>query len=165
MVGANGVVAFGIARTIAPQVAKVIMLGRDLEKLERSANTLRRANKDTEIVTTTSYDTLREADLMFTATSDPNPVIFPQHVKPGAWIFDEGRPADVDISVEAIPGVRVIPGGVVRPPGAMTSNIDLQFGEGAVPACLAETLIIAATGEHHRKSLGHRPSPRTSISS
>jgi predicted amino acid dehydrogenase len=42
----------------------------------------------------------------------------------------------------------------VRPPGGMTSNIDLQFGEGAVPACLAETLIIAATGEHQRKSLG-----------
>lgn len=154
VVGANGVVAFGIARTIAPQVAKIIMLGRDIEKLDRSANTLRRANKDTEIITTTSYDTLREADLIFTATSDPNPVIFPQHVKPGAWIFDEGRPADVDVSVESIPGVRVIPGGVVRPPGSMTTSIDLQFGEGAVPACLAETLIIAATGEHHRKSLG-----------
>ena len=53
-----------------------------------------------------------------------------------------------------IPGVRVIPGGVVVPPGQMTSRIDLQFGEGAVPACLAETLILAATGEHDRKSLG-----------
>lgn len=154
IVGANGVVAFGIARTIAPQVGKVIMIGRDLERLERSAATLRRASKDTEIVTTTSYDTLKEADLIFTATSDPNPVIFPQHVKSGAWIFDEGRPADVDESVAAIPGVRVIPGGVVRPPGGMTSNIDLQFGDGQVPACLAETLIIAATGEHWRKSLG-----------
>jgi len=154
VVGANGVVAFGIARTIAPQVGKVIMVGRDLERLDRSAATLRRASKDTEIVTTTSYDTLKEADLIFTATSDPNPVIFPQHVKSGAWIFDEGRPADVDESVAAIPGVRVIPGGVVRPPGGMTSNIDLQFGEGQVPACLAETLIIAATGEHWRKSLG-----------
>mgnify|MGYP003335431759 CR=1 FL=1 len=156
VVGANGVVAFGIARTIAPQVARLIMIGRDAERLERSATTLRRAMKDTEIVTTTSYDTLKEADLIFTATSDPNPVIFPQHVKPGAWIFDEGRPADVDESVQAIPGVRVIPGGVVRPPGGMTSNIDLQFGEGQVPACLAETLIIAATGEHHRKSLGQQ---------
>ncbi|ACO45937.2 glycerol-3-phosphate acyltransferase [Deinococcus deserti] len=154
IVGANGVVAFGIARTIAPQVGRLIMIGRDMERLERSAATLRRANKDTEIVTTTSYDTLNEADLIFTATSDPNPVIFPQHVKPGAWIFDEGRPADVDQSVEKVPGVRIIPGGVVRPPGGMTSNIDLQFGEGAVPACLAETLIIAATGEHNRKSLG-----------
>ncbi|WP_189010010.1 glycerol-3-phosphate acyltransferase [Deinococcus malanensis] len=154
IVGANGVVAFGIARTIAPQVGRLIMIGRDMERLERSAATLRRANKDTEIVTTTSYDTLKEADLIFSATSDPNPVIFPQHVKPGAWIFDEGRPADVDESVEKVPGVRIIPGGVVRPPGGMTSNIDLQFGEGAVPACLAETLIIAATGEHDRKSLG-----------
>ena len=112
--------------------------------------------KDTEIITTTSYDGLREAALIFTATSDPNPVIFPQHVQPGAWIFDEGRPADVDESVRTVPGVRIIPGGVVRPPGGMTSHIDLQFGEGAVPACLAETLIIAATGEHGRKSLGQQ---------
>lgn len=156
IVGANGVVAFGIARTIAPQVGKVIMIGRDMEKLERSANTLRRANPNTEIVTTTSYDTLNQADLIFSATSDPNPVIFPQHVKPGAWIFDEGRPADVDESVREVPGVRIIPGGLVRPPGSMTTNIDLQFGEGNVPACLAETLIIAATGEHDRKSLGQQ---------
>ncbi len=154
VVGANGVVAFGIARTIAPQVRKVIMVGRDMERLERSASTLRRANKDTEIVTTTEYAALREADLIFTATSDPNPVIFPQHVKEGTWIFDEGRPADVDESVAQVPGVRIIPGGVVRPPGGMTSSVDLHFGEGAVPACLAETLIITATGEHHRKSLG-----------
>ena len=154
VVGANGVVAFGIARTIAPQVSKVIMVGRDLERLERSAATLRRVNKSTEIVTTTDYAALKEADLIFTATSDPNPVIFPEHVKPGTWIFDEGRPADVAESVALVPGVRVIPGGVVRPPGGMTSSVDLHFGEGAVPACLAETLIITATGEHQRKSLG-----------
>jgi predicted amino acid dehydrogenase len=154
VVGANGVVAFGIARTIAPQVARVIMVGRDLERLERSASTLRRANPGTEIVTTTDYASLREASLIFTATSDPAPVIFPQHVQEGAWIFDEGRPADVDESVKDVPGVRVIPGGVVRPPGNMTTQVNLHFGEGAVPACLAETLIIAATGEYDRKSLG-----------
>ena len=154
VVGANGVVAFGIARTIAPSVRKIIMIGRDPERLERSANTLRRANPEREIVTSTDYADLREAELIFTATSDPDPVIFPQHVSPGTWIFDEGRPADVDVSVASVPGVRIIPGGVVRPPGGMTSSVDLHFGEGAVPACLAETLIITATGEHHRKSLG-----------
>lgn len=154
VVGANGVVAFGIARTIAPVVGRIIMVGRDAERLERSAATLRRANPGTEIVTTTSYDTLREASLIFTATSDPDPVIFPQHVQEGTWIFDEGRPADVDESVLRVPGVRVIPGGVVRPPGKLTTQVNLHFGEGAVPACLAETLIIAATGEYERKSLG-----------
>jgi len=154
VVGANGVVAFGIARTIAPQVKKLIMVGRDLERLERSAAALRRAAPETEIITTLSYDALRGAELIFSATSDPAPVIFPQHVSEGTWIFDEGRPADVDASVALIPGVRVIPGGVVRPPGSMTSRLDLRFGEGAVPACLAETLIIAATGEYSRQSLG-----------
>ena len=44
VVGANGVVAFGIARTIAPQVAKLIMIGRDAERLERTAATLRRSS-------------------------------------------------------------------------------------------------------------------------
>jgi acyl-phosphate glycerol 3-phosphate acyltransferase len=154
VVGANGVVAFGIARTVAPQVRKLIMIGRDLERLERSATTLRRANPDTEIVTSTNYADLKEADLIFTATSDPAPVIFPEHVGEGTWIFDEGRPADVHESVTLVRGVRVIPGGVVRPPGGMTSSVDLHFGDGAVPACLAETLIITATGEYHRKSLG-----------
>jgi len=60
----------------------------------------------------------------------------------------------LDDSVTQIPGVRVIPGGVVRPPGNMTSQVNLHFGEGQVPACLAETLILAATGEYDRKSLG-----------
>lgn len=155
VVGAGGVVAFGIARTIAPQVKKLIMVGRNLERLERLAATLQRAAKDTEIVATVSYDLLPEASIVFTATSDPDPVIFPRHVSPGTLIFDEGRPADVDESVREIEGVRVIPGGVVRPPGDMQTRIDLQFGDGAVPACLAETLIIAATGAHERKSLGN----------
>ena len=42
----------------------------------------------------------------------------------------------------------------MRPPGSMTSQVNLHFGEGAVPACLAETLIITATGEYARQSLG-----------
>lgn len=156
IVGANGVVAFGIARTIAPQVGKLILIGRDIERLERSANTLRRANPNTEIVTTLDYTNLKEAALIFTATSDPNPVIFAEHVKEGAWIFDEGRPPDVAEEVSHVKGVRIIPGGLVRPPGHMTTQIDLQFGMGNIPACLAETLIIAATEAYERQSLGQQ---------
>jgi predicted amino acid dehydrogenase len=159
VVGANGVVAFGIARQIAPLVGKLILVGRNLERLEKSASTLkqnleRKGQPVPEIVTTLEMAAIREADLIFSATSDPRPVIFPEHVKPGAWIYDEGVPPDVDESVKKLPGVRVIPGGVVRPPGAMTGNLDLHFGEGAVPACLAETMILAAEGAYERKSLG-----------
>ena len=158
VVGANGVVAFGIARQIAPLVGRLILVGRNMERLEKSAESLKknleRKGQVPELVVTTDLAALKEADLVFSATSDPKAVIFPEHVKPGAWIYDEGVPPDVHESVKQVPGVRVIPGGVVRPPGAMTGNLDLHFGEGAVPACLAETMILAAERAYERKSLG-----------
>jgi predicted amino acid dehydrogenase len=53
----------------------------------------------------------------------------------------------------------VIPGGVVQPPGEMSDPGDwakwrLGFGDGCVPACLAETLIIGANKAFDRQSLG-----------
>ncbi|MBS3966595.1 MAG: glycerol-3-phosphate acyltransferase [Truepera sp.] len=154
VVGANGVVAFGVARMIAGEVAELILIGRDLERLNRSAETLRRKFPQTVVTTSTEVAACAAADLVFTATSDPAPVLFAEHVKPGAWLFDLGRPADVDDSVRRVPGVHIVPGGVVRPPGAMQSLIDLHFGDGLVPACLAETMIMTATRAFDRKSLG-----------
>lgn len=159
VVGANGVVAFGIARQIAPLVGRLILVGRSLERLSRAAESLRknleRKGQLPELLVTTEIAAIREADLVFTATSDPHPVIYPEHVKPGAWIYDEGVPPDVHPSVRGVPGVRVIPGGVVRLPGEARSTLDLHFGApNQVPACLAETMILAAEGAFERKSLG-----------
>lgn len=159
VVGANGVVAFGIARQIAPLVGRLILVGRSPERLERAAESLRknleRKGRVPEILTSTQVAAIREADLVFTATSDPNPVIYPEHVKPGAWIYDEGVPPDVHPSVREVPGVRVIPGGVVRLPGEARATLDLHFGApDQVPACLAETMVLAAEGAFDRKSLG-----------
>lgn len=158
VVGANGVVAFGIARQIAPLVGRLILVGRNLERLEKSAASLRanleRRGKVPQIDLEVSPDRLIEADLIFSATSDPQPVILPQHIKPGTWIYDEGVPPDVHPDVQQIPGVRVIPGGVVKPPGRMLGRLNLHFGQGTVPACLAETMILAAERAYDRKSLG-----------
>ncbi len=156
IVGANGVVAFGVARMIAGEVGRLVLIGRDLERLERSAKTLRRKFPGTEIVTSIDMADCAAADLVFTATSDPEAVVMPEHVKPGAWIFDIGRPADVDERVRDVPGVQVIPGGVVRPPGSMRTrtDIDLHFGAAQVPACMAETMIMTAARSFDRASLG-----------
>ena len=159
VVGANGVVAFGVARSVAGEVAEVILVGRDLERVTRSAETLQKKYPDTRITATTDVAACSRADLVFTATSDPNPVLYKDHVKPGAWLFDLGRPADVDESVYNVPGVHIVPGGVVKPPGNMQSFIDIHFGDGLVPACMAETMIMTATRAFERKSLG--PSTRS----
>jgi predicted amino acid dehydrogenase len=154
IVGANGVVAFGVARTIAPDVSELILIGRDMERLGRSADSLRSKYPHIKVTTSVDVSACAEADLIFTATSDPHPVLYSQHVKPGAWIFDLGRPADVDSSVRDIPGVHIIPGGVVKPPGDMRNHLNLHFGNGMIPACMAETMIMTATRAFERKSLG-----------
>lgn len=154
IVGANGVVAFGVARVLAGHVGTLVAIGRDAERLERSARTLRRAHPSTTIVTSTDVDDVAGADLIVTATSEPGYVVDGGHVSPHTWVYDLGRPADVDPAVRTVPGVHLIPGGVVRPPGASTSDLDLHFGEGCVPACLAETMILAATGAVDRATTG-----------
>ena len=154
VVGANGVVAFGVARQIAAEVAELILVGRDRPRLERSARTLARKNPRTRISVSTDPGSVAAADLVFTATSQVQPLLHAQHIKPGAWVFDLGRPPDVAPDVREVPGVHVIPGGVVRPPGVIRSQIDMHFGDGLVPACLAETMIMAATRAFDRASLG-----------
>jgi predicted amino acid dehydrogenase len=159
VVGANGVVGFGICRQRAGRVARLVMIGPDIARLERSAERLRRRLPEAgggEVVVTTDLSHCREADMLFTATSAVDPVVYPEHVKPDAVIYDLGRPADVHPSVLALPGVTVIPGGVVRPPGAMHQRLDTHFGEGQIPACMAETLLIALDECYDRVSLGDR---------
>lgn len=156
VVGANGVVGFGICRQLLPFVGRLVMVGTDLERLERFASRLRRRAEGIgpEIVTATDLAACRGADMIFTATSTVAPVLFPEHVRPGTLIYDLGRPADVDAAVLTIPGVTVIPGGVVRPPGAMRGRVDVHFGEGQIPACMAETILIAIDECYERRSLG-----------
>ncbi|MDR7433584.1 MAG: glycerol-3-phosphate acyltransferase [Armatimonadota bacterium] len=156
VVGANGVVGFGICRMIAGEVGRLIMVGTDLGRLERSRQRLASRFPRTTIEITTDLRRIREADVIFTATNTPEAVVYPEHVREGALIYDLGRPADVHPSVAQVPRVEVIPGGVVRPPGNPTGRIDLGYGPGLFPACLAETVIIALDGAYERRSLGER---------
>jgi acyl-phosphate glycerol 3-phosphate acyltransferase len=154
VVGANGVVGFRVCHSLLGHVGRLVMIGRDPERLERSAARLRHRAGSTEIITATALEALIECDLVFSATSEPDPVIFPPHIRPGTLIYDLGRPADVDESVKAVPGVEVVPGGTVRPPGAATGRVDIHFGRGSIPACLAETIIIALERCPERCTLG-----------
>jgi predicted amino acid dehydrogenase len=99
VVGANGVVGFGICRSVLEAIGSLVMVGTAQERLEKSAQALRRRHPEKEILPTTDLAPLRECNLIFTATSEPDPVLFPRHVGPGTLVYDLGRPADVEVSV------------------------------------------------------------------
>src|SRR5207247_1957212 len=60
----------------------------------------------------------------------------------------------IDESVKDLPGVEVVPGGTVRPPGRALGRLDIHFGRGSIPACLAETILIALEACPERRTLG-----------
>ncbi|MBI3911953.1 MAG: glycerol-3-phosphate acyltransferase [Armatimonadetes bacterium] len=155
VVGANGVVGFGVCRQLAGRVGTLVMVGTTPARLERSAEMLRRRYR-THVETTTALVECRTCDLIFTATSQPDPVLYPEHIRPTTVIYDLGRPMDAHPDVLRVPGVRVIPGGVVRPPGELHGRVDVHFGSGAIPACMAETILIAADEAYDRCSVGER---------
>ena len=157
VVGANGVVGLGICRSVVGQVGRLLMIGTNLERLERSARLLSKRH-DAQVEVSDDLAECKRADLIFTATSDPEPVLFPKHLQPGVVIYDVGRPADVDASCFDVPGIRIIPGGIVRPPGEAKGRLDIHYGEGQAPACLGETMLIALDGCYERVSLGDRTS-------
>jgi len=155
VVGANGVVGFGICRQLAGQVGTLVMVGHTPERLARAAETIRR-RFGIDVETATDLAVCRTCDLIFTATSNPEPVLFPEHVRPHTILYDLGRPADVHPDVLDVEGVLVVPGGVIRPPGEVSGRLDIHFGRGAIPACMAETILIAADAAYDRVSLGDR---------
>jgi predicted amino acid dehydrogenase len=160
VVGANGVVGFGICRGIVEHVGRLLMLGTDQARLDRSREVLQRRYPAATIEATTALEVLPQAHVIYTATSDPAPVVYPQHVRSGCILLDLGRPPDVDASVNAMAGVEVIPGGVVRLPGSPEIpdyyfNLS-HYGASLVPACLAETVILGLDGCFDRASLGER---------
>lgn len=159
VVGANGVVGFGICRGVVEHVGRLIMVGTDQARLERSRDLLRRRYPSAVIEATTNLDVLPQAHVIFAATSHPAPVIYPRHVRAGAIVFDLGRPPDVDTSVSEMRVVEVIPGGVVQLPGEPEVPDYFgysQFGRGLVPACMAEAAMIAIDRCFDRVSLGER---------
>ena len=95
VVGANGVVAFGVARTLAEKVDRLILIGRDVARVKRSAATLQRRHPNLAIIASTDMHLCRQAHLIVTATSSPLPVLQAAHVSENCWIYDLGRPSDV----------------------------------------------------------------------
>lgn len=84
-------------------------------------------------------------DLIVSASSTPDPVIYPRHLSPGPKVIvDIAVPEDVSHEVlRERKDVHVIRGGIVKLPGGSTLQIaGVPLEPGHVFACMAETLLL-----------------------
>ncbi len=154
VVGATGSIGRVCAQLLAPQVAKLILVGRNMEALHNIREHIQVAG-GAEIILSTNLEDLRQCDMVLTVTNAIEAIIEPHHLKSGAVVCDVARPRDVARQVmQERDDVLVIEGGMVRVPGAANFNFDFGLPPGMVFACMAETMTLALEGHYQSYTLG-----------
>ncbi len=154
VVGATGSIGKVCAQLLGPQVAKIILIGRNQKALQQ-VKFLVETQGQPNVQVSTSMQSLQQADMVLTVTNAINAIIEPQHLKSGAVVCDVARPRDVSKQVvKERNDILVIEGGMVRVPGPVNFNFDFGFPPGMAFACMAETITLALDGHFQSATLG-----------
>ena len=154
VVGATGAIGRVCAELLAGDVARLILIARDREKLEGLRERLR-SHARAELETGTSMELLAGAQLILTVTSAIHDIIHPEHLQSGSVVCDVARPRDVSAMVAAArDDILVIDGGMVDVPGPVNFHFNFGFPEGKAYACMAETMALALEGRCEDYTIG-----------
>jgi predicted amino acid dehydrogenase len=153
ILGATGSIGKIAAKLLAPQVGRLVLVGRNRETLDSLISEL--GDLPNVTVETDLTTALKDADMIVAVTSSIEAIVQPEHLKPGAVVCDVARPRDVSKRVaEERDDVLVIEGGAVAVPGEPKIEFNFGFPPGMVYACMAETMMLALEGRTGDYSLG-----------
>ena len=154
VVGAYGSIGSVSAQLLAREAGRMLLIGRDEDRLQPLARRLRAAGCP-DAVSATTLAGLPEAQLVITVTSAVDTVIRPEDLRRGAVVCDVARPRDVSRRVAAErPDVLVIEGGMVEVPGAVDFGFDFGFPPRMAYACMAETMALTLEQRYESFTLG-----------
>jgi fatty aldehyde-generating acyl-ACP reductase len=154
VVGATGAIGRVCAELLASNVGRLILIARDVAKLEELSARLK-ANARAELVASTKMASLAEAQLILTVTSALHDVIRPGDLRAGSVVCDVARPRDVSAMVSgARDDILVIDGGMVDVPGPVDFHFNFGFPAGKAYACMAETMVLALEGRFEDYTVG-----------
>jgi predicted amino acid dehydrogenase len=154
VVGANGAIGSLCGELLADKVKEILLIGRNLDKLQPVKQRVEAAGCST-VTTTTNINELTKANLIITVTSAIDSIIEPKHLRRGAVICDVARPRDVSRKVvEERNDVLVIEGGMVEVPGPVDFGFNFGFPPKMAYACMAETIALALEGRFESYTLG-----------
>jgi len=96
-------------------------------------------------------------DLIVAASSSPEYLIYPNHLKPGAVVCDVARPEDISPQVyELRNDVLLLEGGLVSFPDQISFGANMGYRPGVGLACLSETMLLCLEGDFNDYSIGQK---------
>ncbi len=98
---------------------------------------------------------VRDSLIVIAATSAPHALIDPTDLMEGAIVCDVAQPPNIGRDVRGErPDVTVFDGGIVRVPSGSDFGLTYGLAPGLTYACMAETMLIALSGEFELRSIG-----------
>ncbi|OZD49760.1 acetylornithine aminotransferase [Rhodococcus sp. 06-1477-1B] len=98
---------------------------------------------------------VRDSLIVIAATSAPQSLIDPTDLMQGAIVCDVAQPPNIGRDVRGErPDVTVFDGGIVRVPSGSDFGLTYGLAPGLTYACMAETMLIALSGEFALRSIG-----------
>ena len=156
VVGASGSVGLACAEMLAPMVGRLILVGRREIRLSQ-ARAQAEAAGAVAVKVSTEISVVREADIVLSATSALQAILYPEHLKRHALVCDVALPPDVAPDVKRQrQDVSLIRGGIVTVPGPADLGCDLGLPAGHAYAYVVEPMILALEGRYESLSLGQR---------
>ena len=163
VVGATGSIGSACVRLIAPRVKHLILVARNETRLKKFHDSIKADLPCTSSSSTDIPASLRQAQLILTATSSTQDVIEPDDLQTGAVVCELSLPHDVSrrVALER-PDVLVTEGGnmvvpgnprfeQVRRPG---NEFDLNLPPRTALACMSETMVLALENRCEPYTLG-----------
>jgi fatty aldehyde-generating acyl-ACP reductase len=171
VIGATGSIGKIAAHIMSQEAGTTILVGRDLGRLETARSEILGSQRSEVasfghceepegrcgnlIISTDIPESIKNADVIISATSAVEEIVDPDDIKPGAVVCDVARPRDVAEAVaESRDDVLVIDGGVVQVPGSVDFHFDFGLPAGQSLACMAETMILALEGRYEDYTIG-----------
>ncbi|MEW6184770.1 MAG: hypothetical protein AB1585_03415 [Thermodesulfobacteriota bacterium] len=148
LIGATGIIGDALSRALTPLTGKLILTGRKKSKLAKYSNlpNVEISDDITDAIT---------ADIVVTATSWPDALIKPEHLKKGAIVYEVSQPRNVSPQVaEKRKDILIVDGSYARVPE------NINFWWMSLPhhhtfGCMAETIMQCLEGDpnHHVGSI------------
>jgi predicted amino acid dehydrogenase len=155
VIGFPGSIALAISQSLAKRgVSLLLVCRRKTRFLERFLSDLTASNH-VDVDLTTSISEALDRERIIVSSTSTGGIIDPNTLKPGAVVLDIAQPRDVIKRARRRSDVLVVDGGVVGlPPATRATFSHSGWGENDVPACLAETMVLALEGRPESFSLG-----------
>lgn len=158
VIGATGDIGSICTKFFSRKVKIINIAARNEKRLNEFADTVRNYGSCTVCVYKYTKDAVKNADIIFTATSAVSVLIVSEDLKPGSIVCDVALPANIAKEiVNKRDDVLVFEGGLATPfyrEDIKTNELQRAMPQNSIYGCLAEGALLALDGRFENYSLG-----------